>query len=142
MEKRFGQQNLKEKYVQELRALKRTQGEPISALESRLRVIMTRAFGPKWQNSDHGQFNAMEHFLTALDDHSLELRIRDKDPLTLDDAVKLAIKLEVHSSVSSTTEKSAPLSVKQTSTTLKKKSGNSRIPNRLILLTWKQSPRP
>ena len=99
MKQRFGQQNVQEKFVQELRALKREKGESISVLDSKFRVIMTRAFGPKWQTTDHGQFNAVEHFLKALNDPDLELRIRDRDPVTLDDAVKLAIRLESNTKV-------------------------------------------
>ncbi len=57
---------------------------------------MTRAFGPKWQVSDHGQFNAVEHFLKALHATDLEIRLRDRDPKTLDDVVKLAIRFEIN----------------------------------------------
>jgi hypothetical protein len=93
---RFGHQNLKEKYAEEMRNIRRSPNESIPVLEARFRAALTRAFGPIWEKQESGQFNAIQCFLKALANTELELRIRDRGPTTLDEAVQLANRLEAN----------------------------------------------
>jgi hypothetical protein len=99
LQDRFGQKNVKERFEEELRAIRRGSNESIPALDSRVRVTMTRAYGATWQRSEFGQGRALDHFLRGLNDPDLQLRIRDRDPKSLDDAVRFAIRLELNSEI-------------------------------------------
>ena len=54
---------------------------------------MTRAY-PGQATSDMGEQMARDHFLSALNDKDLELKIRERFPNTLDEAFKQAVQLE------------------------------------------------
>lgn len=49
----------------------------------------------------------MNEFLQALDDPDLEVRIRDRDPVDLDDTVRVTVRLEAHSSLARRKESAA-----------------------------------
>ncbi len=95
---RFGVDAVREKFTQELRSRRRRPGETLQKLETDIRSMLYRALGSEVQ-SHAGQLMGVDAFLQALDDPDLEVRIRDRDPVDLDDAVRLAVRLEAHTSL-------------------------------------------
>ena len=51
---------------------------------------------PDAAHSPLGQVIARDHFITALNDRELELKVRDRDPDDLETAFKAAIRIETH----------------------------------------------
>jgi len=43
-----------------------------------------------------GEEIARDHFVTALADRDLELKVRDREPATLDEAFRIAVRAETH----------------------------------------------
>jgi len=56
---------------------------------------MTLAY-PESAHSELGQVIARDHFIAALGDCELELKVRDRDPVDLEAAFKAAIRVETH----------------------------------------------
>ena len=93
---RFGGKGMEEKFQTELRCRRRSKGESIRELAQDIRRLMSLAYpGEKSGLAEH---IARDAFLIALDDQEMELKIREKEPVDLDSAVRLALRLEVFQS--------------------------------------------
>ena len=93
---RYGGKGSEEKFQTELRYRRRRRGETIRELAQDIRRLMALAYpGEKSSLSEH---LARDAFFAALDDSELELKIREREPPTLDDAVKFAQRFEVFKS--------------------------------------------
>ena len=90
---RFGGKGMEEKFQNELRYRRRAKGESLRELAQDIRRLMALAYpGEKSSLAEH---IARDSFLTALDDPDFELKIREKEPVDLDTAVKTALRFEV-----------------------------------------------
>jgi hypothetical protein len=90
---RFGGAGMEEKFQNELRCRRRGKGEPLRELAQDIRKLMMLAYpGEKSKLAEH---IARDAFLTALDNPEFELKIREREPEDLDQAVKLALRFEV-----------------------------------------------
>ena len=90
---RFSGQGLEEKYQSELRCRRRNRAESLRELAQDIRRLMTLAYpGEKSKLSEH---IARDAFLSALADPEFELKIREREPADLDDAVRIAQRYEV-----------------------------------------------
>jgi len=84
---RFGSRNL-EKFQTELRCRRRWKGESVRELAQDIRRLLTLSYpGDQYRVVEHIGRDA---FLTGLDHPDLEIRIREKEPQTLDAAVRWA----------------------------------------------------
>ena len=92
---RFGAVGIEERYQTELRCRRRREGESIRELAQDIRRLMSLAY-PGDGDSRIGQHIARDAFLAALGDPDLQLRVRDKDPHTLEEAVKFALRREIN----------------------------------------------
>ena len=95
LKSRFGAVGLHERFAVELRARRRRNNESIAELNSDIKRLMTLAY-PESAHSKLGQVIARNHFISALGDRELEFKVRDRDPETLEDAFKAAIRVETH----------------------------------------------
>jgi transposase InsO family protein/predicted aspartyl protease len=93
LRRRYGSLDQQEKFQAELRARRRHNGESLAELCQDIRRMMTRAYPGEGMSPICGQI-AKEHFLTALDDRDMELKIREREPKDLESAFKHAIRLE------------------------------------------------
>ena len=96
---------MEQRYRNELRCRCRREGESLRELAQNIQGLMTLAY-PGKGDSHIGQHIAMDSFLTALANPDLQMKVRDRDPDTLEEAVKLALRFEttrsaIESSVSS-----------------------------------------
>ena len=89
---RFGSLNEEERYRCELKARRRHRGESLQTVYQDIRRLMALAFpgqsGPLWE------IMARDTFLESLGDPALRLRVLERDPETLEQALKLATRLE------------------------------------------------
>ena len=89
---RFGNQDQRERYRAELKTIRRRDGASLQSVYNEVRRVMALAFpgerGALWE------VLARDAFLDALDDESVRQRILEKDPPTLDAALKIACHLE------------------------------------------------
>jgi len=93
---RFGGKGMEEKYQTELRCRRRARGESLRELSQDVQRLMALAYpGEKSSLSEH---IARDAFLSALDDPDFELKVREREPIDLDAAVKLAQRFEVFKS--------------------------------------------
>ena len=90
---RFGSLDMEEKYQAELQCRRRKADETLRELAQDIRRLMMLAY--PGDRSDMAERLAKEHFVCALDDPELEFRVREKEPQTLDAALKAAQRLEV-----------------------------------------------
>jgi transposase InsO family protein len=95
LQSRFGAAGQRERFSAELRALRRKNGESLAELHSHVRRLMSLAY-PESADSDLGEIIARDHFIAALNDRELELKVRDRDPPDLDSAFKVAVRAETH----------------------------------------------
>ena len=51
---------------------------------------------PESAGTELGEIIARDHFITALNEKELELKVRDRDPSDLDSAFKAAVRAETH----------------------------------------------
>ena len=89
---RFGSVHQAERYRAELRALRRRRGDSLQVIYQEVRRLMALAF--PGQGGTLWEVMARDAFLDALGDNSLRVRILEKNPATLDEALKLACRLE------------------------------------------------
>ena len=89
---RFGTQNQDERYRAELKARRRRNGETLQAVYHDVRRLMALAF--PGQSGSLWEIMARDSFLEALGDSALRLRILEREPSTLDEALKIASRLE------------------------------------------------
>jgi len=90
---RFGSLDMEEKYQTEIQCRRRKPSESLSELAQDIRRLMMLAY--PGERSVMAERLAKEHFISTLDDAELELKVREKEPQTLDSAFKLAQCLEV-----------------------------------------------
>ena len=90
---RFGSLDMEEKYQAELQCRRRKPSETLRELAQDIRRLMMLAY--PGDRSDMAERLAKEHFICALDEPELELKVREKEPQTLDAALKSAQRLEV-----------------------------------------------
>ena len=90
---RFGGKGMEEKYQSELRCRRRGRGENLRELAQDIRRLMMLAYpGEKSSLAEH---IARDAFLVALDDAELELKVREREPVDLDSALKICQRYEV-----------------------------------------------
>jgi transposase InsO family protein len=92
---RFGSSEVHERFAVELRSRRRRSGETIAELHADIRRLMALAY-PDTAHSKLGQVIARDHFITALNDREFELKVRDRDPVDLEAAVKASIRVETY----------------------------------------------
>jgi len=84
---------MEEKFQSELRFRRRNKGESLRELAQDIRRLMTLAYpGERSTLSEH---IARDAFLMALADPELELKIREREPASLDDAVRITQRFEM-----------------------------------------------
>jgi len=93
LESRFGGKSFADKHHIELRNRRRRPDESIWNLHVDIRRLATLAF-PGVKCQDH-EVIACDHFLHALADPDLALKIRERHPSDLDSALQIALQLEV-----------------------------------------------
>jgi len=91
LESRYGSKSFANKHRIELRNRRRRKGESISNLHVDIRLVAL-AF-PKVERKVRESI-ACDHFLDALDDPELALKIRERQPSDLDAALRIALQLE------------------------------------------------
>jgi len=93
---RFSGKGMEEKFQSELRCRRRSRGESLRELAHDVRRLMTLAYpGEQSSLSEH---IARDAFLSALADSEFELKIREREPVDLDDALRIAQRYEVFKS--------------------------------------------
>jgi len=92
---RFGSTGCHERFAAELRARRRKNNESLAELHADVKRLMALAY-PQSSHSELGQIIARNHFISALRDREMELKIRDRDPVDLDKAYEAAIRIETH----------------------------------------------
>ena len=89
---RHGFENQAHSYIAQLRCRRRIQGESLAALAQDVRRMVTLAYpGPASTVRDTVACNA---FLEALDNPEMALRIREQEPESLEQALRVAQRLE------------------------------------------------
>ena len=97
---RFGSENQAERFRAELRVRRRKTGETLQCLYQDIRRLMTLAYpGP---TSGLSEIVGRDAFLEALSNQSLRVRILEKEPKTLDEALNAAVRLEAFELTDST----------------------------------------
>ena len=92
---RYGSAGLYERFAAELRGRRRRINESLAELHAHIKRLMALAY-PDSAHSSLGQIIARDHFITALNDREIELRVRDRNPCDLEAAFKAAIRVEMH----------------------------------------------
>ena len=92
---RFGSAGQREFYATQLRARRRRPNENLHDLYSDVKRLMALAYARN-VNSEMGGFIARDHFVTALNDPQLEMKVREKEPIDLEQALKAALRAEVY----------------------------------------------
>jgi len=92
---RFGGSCQMDKYRMELRLRRRNPGESLSALHRDIRKLMALAH-PNLVH-DSRETIACDYFIDALDDLEFALKVRERTPASLDDAVRVALQLQAWS---------------------------------------------
>ena len=88
---RFGNENLIEKHRTELRTRRRKPGESLSVLCQDIRRLLILSY-PGPSSSAHEAI-AKDSFIDALD-VDLGMKVRERDPTSLDEALRIAMRLE------------------------------------------------
>ena len=96
LKKRFSGKGMEEKFQSELRCRRRNRGESLRELAQDIQRLMILAYpGEQSSLSEH---LARDAFLLALADPEFELKIREREPTNLDDALRIAQRYEVFKS--------------------------------------------
>ena len=82
-----------DKYRIEVRNRRRKPGEPLRGLHSDIRRLVALAFPSLDQY--HRETIACDYFVDALAEPDLALKVRERAPANLDDALRIALQLEV-----------------------------------------------
>ena len=82
-----------DKYRIEVRNRRRKPGEPLRNLYSDIRRLIALAF-PRL-DPYHRETIACDYFIDALADPDFALKVRERAPANLDDALRIALPLEV-----------------------------------------------
>jgi len=90
---RFGSADMEEHYRVDLQCRRRKNNETMKELAQDIRRLMMLSYpGNQTPISEN---LAKEHFIVALEDPELELKIREREPRTLDSALRVAQRFEV-----------------------------------------------
>ena len=89
---RFGSENQAERYRAELRSRKRSKGESLQKLYQDVRRLMSLAY--PGESSVLSDIVGRDVFLEVLDDQTLRVRILEKEPKNVDEALNIASRLE------------------------------------------------
>jgi len=93
---RFGGDGIEEKFQTGLQCRRRVSKESLRELGQDVRRLMILAY--PGENLRMAEQVAREHFIVALDDPELELKVRETETQTLDDAIMIAQRLGVFKS--------------------------------------------
>jgi len=97
---RFGSKGQAGKFCAELRGRHRKPGETLQALYQDLRRLMVLAFpGP---TNDTTKVAGRGSFLDSLGDRSMALRIQEREPSSMEEALRIAVRLEAYGQVDET----------------------------------------
>ena len=94
LKQRFGNAGQTAKYRAELRARRRGKTETLQNLYQDIRRLLVLAY--PGDSSPSAEAIAMESFLQALDDKEFELRLCEKEPESLDELFRHALRLEAN----------------------------------------------
>ena len=101
LEARYGSRNVMERYRTELRARRRRAGETLNDLFVDVKRLVALGYQAEAASSSVLDSIAKDCFIDALDT-DLALRVREKEPSTLDNALHVALRLEaIHGATSS-----------------------------------------
>lgn len=89
---RFGGAKQVDKYRMELRLRRRQPEETLSQLHQSIRCLM--ALAHPTLKADERETIACDYFVDALDDPDFALKVRERAPSTLDDALRISLQLE------------------------------------------------
>jgi len=92
LKNRFGNQNQCERYRAELKTIRRQKGSSLQTVYNEVRRLMALAF--PGQRGIMWEVMARDAFLDALEDRAMRLRIMERDPPTLDQALNIACHFE------------------------------------------------
>ena len=90
---RFGGTGMADKYRIKVRNRRRKHGEPLRNLYSDIRRLIVLAFPSL--DPYHRETIACDYFIDALADPDFALKVRERAPANLDDALRIALPLEV-----------------------------------------------
>ena len=91
---RFGSEGQAEKFRAELRGRRRKTGETLQSVYQDIRRLMVLAFpGPTNATTE---IVGRDSFLDALGDRSFALRIRERKPATMEEALRMAVRFEAY----------------------------------------------
>ena len=77
----------------ELRGRKRKAGESLESLHADIRRLIVRAY-PDLEAKAR-EIMATDHFIDSLGDADFALKVRERNPASLDEALKIGLRLEV-----------------------------------------------
>jgi len=92
LKNRFGSLNEEERYRSELKARRRRRGESLQNVYQDVRRLMALAF--PGQSGSTWEVMARDAFVESLGDPSLRIRVLERDPTTLEEALKITSRLE------------------------------------------------
>ena len=92
LQSRYSGSRQSDKYRMELRLRRRRAGETLSALHQDIRRLMALAHPTLQQEAREAI--ACDYFIDAMDDADFALKIRERAPPTLDEALRVALQLE------------------------------------------------
>jgi len=92
LKNRLGSLKEEERYRSELKARRRRRGEPLQSVYQDVRRLMALAF--PGQSVSMWEVMARDAFVESLGDQSLLIRMLERDPTTLEEALKIASRLE------------------------------------------------
>ena len=91
---RFGSSGQSALFQARLAARKQKRGEGLAELAQDIRTLMSKAFGGK--SSPHSEAMGTKFYLDALYSKELALRVMEQEPRTLDDAIKVSLRLQAY----------------------------------------------
>ena len=89
---RYGGSSQADKYRMELRLRRRAPGESLSTLHRDIRKLMALAHPDLPQQ--HRETIACDYYIDSLNDPAFALKVRERNPSSLDDALRVSLQLE------------------------------------------------
>ncbi len=97
LKQRYGTSGQAEAYRAQLRGKKQGKGESLNVLMTEVKRLMCLAYpGP---TSEMGQIVARDAFIDSLTDRQIAIKIREREPMTLDAAYQIAVRIEAYNQV-------------------------------------------
>jgi hypothetical protein len=94
LKSRFGSEDQAEKFRMEIKLRRRRAGESLQALYQEIKRLIALAYpGPSNPTTD---IVSRDAFLDALDDQAMALRVREREPANLEQALKIAVRFEAY----------------------------------------------